>query len=146
MRIIMDDFVAYSCCIPDFDNLISVVRSRNISVSCMIQSIAQLQALYHEKAATILDNFDTVLYLGGNNPETVRYIAERANKMPWDVLSMDPEDALLIQRGKPPRKVKRFKLEDHPEIANYDSPEDEDGESLVEFLDSLDWGDAGMLL
>ena len=112
----------------------------------MVQSIAQLEALYHEKAATVLDNFDTVLYLGGNNPSTARYIAERANKMPWEVLSMDPEDALLIQRGRPPRKVKRFKLEDHPEIANYDSQEDEDGESLVEFLDSLDWGDAGMLL
>jgi hypothetical protein len=93
-----------------------------------------------------MDNFDTVLYLGGNNPGTARYIAERANNMPWDVLSMDPEDALLIQRGRPPRKVKRFKLEDHPEIANYDSPEDEDGESLVDILDSLDWGDAGMLL
>ena len=146
VRIIMDDFAAYSCCIPDFDNLISVVRSRNISVSCMIQSIAQLEALYHEKAATILDNFDTVLFLGSNNPGTARYIAERANKMPWDVLSMDPEDALLIQRGRPPRKVKRFKLEDHPEITNYDSQEDEDGESLVDILDSLDWGDAGMLL
>jgi hypothetical protein len=59
---------------------------------------------------------------------------------------MDPEDALLIQRGKPPRKVKRYKLEDHPEIANHDSSEDEDGESLVDILDSLDWGDAGMLL
>ena len=144
VRVIMDDFAAYSCCIPGFDNLISVVRSRNISVSCMIQSIAQLEALYHEKAATILDNFDTVLYLGGNNPGTARYIAERANKMPWDVLSMDPEDALLIQRGRLPRKVKRYKLEDHPEIANYDSPGDEDGESLVDILDSFEFMDAGI--
>ena len=64
--------------------------------------------------------------------------------MPWDVLSMDPEDALLIQRGRPPRKVKRYKLEDHPEIANYDSQEDEDGESLVDILDSFEFMDAGI--
>ena len=128
----------------DFASLRNEKTALVVNVSDCDRSLDRLIALYHEKATTILDNFDTVLYLGGNNPGTARYIAERANKMPWDVLSMDPEDALLIQRGRPPRKVKRYKLEDHPEIANYDSQEDENGESLVDILDSFEFMDAGI--
>ncbi len=115
VRIIMDDFAA-GCPIQDFDNIISVVRSRNIHVSLIIQSIAQLEAVYHKRAMTIADNCDTTLYLGGNNPETARFIAERANMMPWTVLSMRIDDALLLQRGAAPRKVQRIRLEEETEL------------------------------
>ena len=143
VRVILDDFAA-GCRIGDFDNLISVLRSRNIHVSVIVQSIAQLEAMYRGRASIIVDNFDTTLYLGGNDPVTAKYIAERANMLPHAVLSMDLEDALLLQRGRPPRKVKRFKLEDHPEIADHVSREDGEEESLVDILDSFELGDDGI--
>lgn len=110
----------------------------------MIQSLAQLEALYHERARTILDNFDTILYFSGNNPATAKFIAERANKMSWDVLSMDMKDALLIQRGRPPRIVKRFKLEDHPEIMGENQQKNDRDDSVKVASKMIQINDAEM--
>ncbi len=119
VHIILDDF-ACGCPIQGFDNITSVIRSRGIYVSVIIQSIAQLEALYGNKAATICDNCDTTLYLGGNDPTTARWIGERANRSPHAILTMPVDDALLIQRGKPAKKVKRCRLEDHHDYEMHD--------------------------
>lgn len=119
VHIILDDF-ACGCPIQGFDNITSVIRSRGIYVSVIIQSIAQLEALYGNKAATICENCDTTLYLGGNDPATARWIGERANRASYAILSMPVEDALLIQRGKPVQKVKRYRLEDHQNYEMHD--------------------------
>ena len=61
-RIILDDFAA-STPIEDFDNLISIIRSREISVSIIIQSISQLNSKYNsEVARTITNNCAHTLY------------------------------------------------------------------------------------
>nr|WP_325214701.1 type IV secretory system conjugative DNA transfer family protein [uncultured Oscillibacter sp.] len=66
VRFILDDFAAADACIPDFDRITSVIRSRGISVSIILQSLPQLEASYgHEKSMTILNNCDHLLYLGG---------------------------------------------------------------------------------
>ena len=57
-----------------------------------------------------------MLYLGGNDPQTARLIAERSNKPVHEILSMPVGDMLLIQRGQPVRKVKRYALEEHCEV------------------------------
>lgn len=56
IRFILDDFAAAAdACIPDFDRIISVIRSREISVSIILQSLSQLESSYgHDKAMTIL--------------------------------------------------------------------------------------------
>ena len=57
----MDDF-ATNAKVPDFDKLISVIRSRQISVSIVVQSITQLDGLYGpDRARTIINNCDTML-------------------------------------------------------------------------------------
>ncbi len=115
VHVILDDF-ACGCRVADFESIISVIRSRGIYVSTVIQSIAQLETKYKERSSTIVENCDTVLYLGGNDPQTARLIAERANKPVHEILSMPVGDMLLIQRGQPVRKVKRYALEEHCEV------------------------------
>lgn len=100
VRFILDDFAA-NVYIEDFDKLISVIRSRNISVSVILQSITQLQAMYsREQSDTIITNCDHLLYLGGQDIETARYIGYRSNKTEDHVLLMPVGKAYLIERGK----------------------------------------------
>ena len=115
VHVILDDF-ACGCRVADFESIISVIRSRGIYVSAAIQSIAQLETKYKERSATIVENCDTLLYLGGNDPQTARLIAERSNRPVHEILSMPVGDMLLIQRGQPVRKVKRYALEEHNEV------------------------------
>lgn len=116
VRFIMDDFAANTC-VPDFDKIISVVRSREIYISIILQSISQLESLYGSAAAkTIINNFDHLLYLGGNDVDTCQYIGVKANKSVNTILSLPIDDAWLFERGKEPWKVEKYRLENHREI------------------------------
>ena len=113
VRLYLDDFANLN--IPDIDKTISVIRSREISVSIAIQSITQLEGLYgHAKAVTIIDNCDHLLYLGGQSVETARFIAVKANKPASAILNMPLDRAWLFERGSTPREVKKYDLTRHP--------------------------------
>ena len=60
----------------DFDKLLATMRSRNISVSIIIQNIAQLKALFEKQWESVVGNCDEFLYLGGNETGTHKLIAE----------------------------------------------------------------------
>ena len=114
VRFILDDF-ATNARIPNFDKLISVIRSRGIAVSIILQSQTQLEEMYgKDAAATILNGCDTVLYLGGQDLGTARYIGTRTNKADFSVLSMPLNQAWLLRRGQEPKLVKRYELASHP--------------------------------
>lgn len=114
VRFILDDF-ATNACIPDFEKKISVIRSRGISVSIILQSLTQLQEMYGDYAArTIVNGCDTILYLGGQDLSTARYIGTRINKSDFDVLTMQLSHAWILQRGQKPKLVKRYELTNHP--------------------------------
>ena len=116
VRLILDDFAAAAdACIPDFDRITSVIRSREISVSVILQSLSQLEASYgHSRAMTIINNCDHLLYLGGQDMETARYVATRANKSMTRILQMPLDCAWLFERGTDPRQVLKFNLKDLP--------------------------------
>ena len=62
---------------PDsFENKLSTMRSRNISASVIIQNISQLKALFEKQWESIIGNCDEFLYLGGNEPSTLKTIVE----------------------------------------------------------------------
>lgn len=108
VRLYLDDF-ANTLFIPDFDKTISVIRSREISVSIMLQSVTQLNSLYGEaRAGTIINNCDKLLYLGGQDITTAHMIAERANKTTDSILSLDLDSAYLFVRGSMPFKAKKY--------------------------------------
>lgn len=73
--------------IPDFAEQTSTVRSRNMSLVPILQNIAQLQGLYKEKEAwkTILGNCDSLLYLGGNDEDTFKFMSGLLGKQTIDV-------------------------------------------------------------
>ena len=113
VRLYLDDFA--NLIVPDMDKTISIIRSREISVSIVLQSITQLEGLYgHAKAMTIIDNCDHLLYLGGQSLETARFIGDKANKPASAILSMPQGDGWLFERGAPPRQVRRYDLKQHP--------------------------------
>lgn len=114
VRFILDDF-ATNACIPNFDNLISVIRSRGIAVSIILQSKTQLEKMYGEAAATtIMNGCDTVLYMGGQDLGTAHYIGTRVNRTDFTVLTMPLSHVWLMQRGKEPKLVNRYELTSHP--------------------------------
>lgn len=113
VRLYLDDFA--NLLIPDIDKTISIIRSREISVSIVLQSITQLEGLYGAaKAMTIIDNCDHLLYLGGQSLETARFIGTKANKPASTILCMGQNEAWLFERGTAPRQVKRYNLKQHP--------------------------------
>lgn len=113
VRFILDDFAA-NVYIPDFDKIISVIRSREIYVSIILQSISQLEGLYgHEKAMTIINNCDNLLYLGGQDVETARYIGCKSNKTADTILNMPLNEAYLFTRGARPKKVVKYDIQKH---------------------------------
>lgn len=102
VRFVFDDF-ASGAIIPDFDNIISVIRSREIYTSIIIQSISQLNDKYKsDKAATIINNCDHMVYLGGQDLGTVNFIAQRADVPFNDIFSMPVKSAYVFERGKQP--------------------------------------------
>ncbi len=75
VHFLMDEFANVS--LPDdFDKLLATMRSRNISVSIIIQNIAQFKALYEKQWESIIGNCDEFLYLGGNESSTHKLISE----------------------------------------------------------------------
>lgn len=113
VRIFLDDF-ACNIVMDDFPTYISVTRSRQIHFTVIIQSLSQLSSMYGtEKAYTILNNCDHLLYLGGTDVETCRYISIKANVNIHKILDMPLDSAWLFERGSPARQIKKFVLESH---------------------------------
>ncbi|MBO4903089.1 MAG: type IV secretory system conjugative DNA transfer family protein [Lachnospiraceae bacterium] len=108
VRIVMDDF-ASSAVIPDFDKIISIVRSRDIWLTLCIQSFTQLETLYtHSQALTIINNCDHIIYLGSNDLSSAQFIGTRALKTPEMVLCMDRDKEYVLEAGKPVSLVKKI--------------------------------------
>jgi len=58
----MDEFANVS--LPDdFDKILATMRSRGLSVSIILQNLAQLKALFEKQHESIIGNCDEFLYL-----------------------------------------------------------------------------------
>lgn len=101
VRFILDDF-GTNCRIHGFENMISNIRSRGISATLILQSESQLAKGYGDSSHTILDNCDTIVYMGGNDIETARIIAERSNSSVPSVLNMPVGTNWVFRRGEKP--------------------------------------------
>ena len=102
VRFWFDDY-ASACNIKNMDLIISTVRSRNISIELILQSISQLRAAYGEAAATtICCNVSHICYLGGcdNDTRTINYIAERSGVVPEKVYDLPVSKIMIITLGK----------------------------------------------
>ena len=74
--------------IPDLSRKISVIRSRNISMSCVFQNLAGLQNRYpYNQWQEILGNSDIQLFLGCVDELTAKYISDRSGEVSINVTS-----------------------------------------------------------
>ena len=80
---ILDEFANIGR-IPDFEILISTIRSRLISASIILQSMAQLNNIYDKAADIISDNCDSLLFLGGKG-KTLKDISDLLGKETIDL-------------------------------------------------------------
>ena len=78
VNFILDEFTQIGR-IPDFNMKISTVRSRNIRISIIFQSIPQLENRYpRNEYLEILGNCDTQIALGCNDPITAKFLSDRS--------------------------------------------------------------------
>ncbi len=100
--------------LPDLSRRISVIRSRNISMSCIFQNLAGLQNRYPDNQwQEILGNCSVQLFLGCTDELTAKYISDRTGEASvyvtskaktlgtWRVSDYTPEQRLApgLERG-----------------------------------------------
>ena len=145
VHFIMDEFANVS--LPDdFEKILSVMRSREVSVSIILQNLAQLKALFDKQWESIVGNCDTFLYLGGNEQSTHKFVSELMGKenldlntygrshgrngnystnyqqtgrdlmTPDEVRRLNNKYAILFIRGERPIKDLKYNILKHPNV------------------------------
>ena len=146
VHFVMDEFA--NVALPDeFDKLLATMRSREISVSIIIQNLAQLKALFEKQWESIVGNCDEFIYLGGNEQSTHEYVSKLLGKetidmntygqsrgrngnysvnwqltgrelmAPDEVRMLDNQYALLFIRGERPVRDLKYDILKHPNVA-----------------------------
>lgn len=135
VRFMLDDF-GTNCRIDGFENMISNIRSRNISAMIVLQSESQLENGYGFSAHTIMDNCDTFIYMGGNDVETALTISKRANKPLTQILDMPVGTNWVFRRGQKPKFSRTVDLDEYTEmpreIRYHDNDLSIDGMTIIE--------------
>ena len=123
------------------------MRSRGVSVSIILQNLAQLKALFEKQWESIVGNCDEFLYLGGNEQSTHKYVSELLGKetidtntygkstghsgnystnyqisgrelmTPDEVRLLDNRYAILFIRGERPIKDFKYDILKHPNVS-----------------------------
>lgn len=107
---VCDDFAVGSR-IANFSEYISIFREKNISATLLLQSESQLESIYGQAdAKTIMNGCDTYIYMGSNDIQSARNIAERCNKSLQDILYMPIGTEIILQRQCFPVFTKRYDI------------------------------------
>ena len=106
VRCILDEFANIGQ-IPKFDKLIATIRSREISASIILQSKAQLKAIYKDNAETIEGNCDTFLFLGGKEKSTLKDLADVLGKETIDTYNTSDTRGTNLSYGLNYQKLGR---------------------------------------
>lgn len=108
--VLCDDF-ATGCPVNMFDQYVSIFREKGISATILVQSESQLSSLYGaDKATTIINNMDTIVFLGSMDLETGKRISMRANCPLEDILYMPIGEEIIFRRGMKPIFTKRYNI------------------------------------
>lgn len=71
--------------IPRLEKLVATIRSREISCCLVLQAQSQLKALYRDNADTIIGNMDSMIFLGGREPGTLKELSAALGKETVDL-------------------------------------------------------------
>ena len=86
VRVLWDE-AANTGQVPQLEKLVAVIRSREISLCLLYQQLAQCKAIYDKNAETILGNMDSVLFLGGSEPTTLKELSAALGKETIDTFN-----------------------------------------------------------
>ena len=118
VRFILDDFANLN--IPHIDDMLAVIRSREISATIICQTVSQLEARYGTAAAnSIIGNCDRQLLLAVQDEATARYFSLRANKPAFTLLETPANTWWYFERGKRGKQDGAYQLDQHPEYPFY---------------------------
>lgn len=113
VHVLCDDF-ACGAAIHNFPEYISIFREKGISVTMLLQSESQLEAMYGcDNAKTIINNSDTYIYMGGSDLTTARNISSRLNVPLDEVLYMPIGKEVVFRRGSRPFITDRYDIRDN---------------------------------
>lgn len=128
---VLDDF-ACGTKINSFPKYISLFRSKGFSATIVLQSESQLTDMYGEYAAhTIMNNCDTLVYLGGNDLQTAENYAKRLNVPVEDVLYMPLDKTYIFRRGQKPITAEKYPITTDKRYINL-SKKSQKGEEIYE--------------
>lgn len=71
--------------IPNLEKLVATIRSREISACLILQAKSQLKAIYKDHADTIIGNMDSQIFLGGQEPTTLKDLNQILGKETIDM-------------------------------------------------------------
>lgn len=145
MHFLMDEFANIT--LPkDFDKRLATFRKYLISASIILQDQSQLKAIYEKQWQSVINNCDSLLYLGGNESGTHEYLSKLLGKQtirtntfgqskgrngsfskneqqlgrelmtPDEIRQMDNDYSILLIRGEPPLYDRKYDLNHHPNI------------------------------
>ncbi|MGI5953720.1 VirD4-like conjugal transfer protein, CD1115 family [Dysosmobacter sp.] len=145
VRLLFDEFA--NVALPDgYARLQATMRSRNIMATIILQNISQLKALFKDDWEGIIGNADSLIYLGGNEQSTHKYISELLGKetidtathsqskgrngsysqnfqqtgrelmTPDEVRRLDNRKAIVLIRGEQPVLDDKYDLMKHPNL------------------------------
>ena len=118
VRFILDDFANLN--IPHIDDMLAVIRSREISATIICQTVSQLEARYGTAAAnSIIGNCDRQLLLAVQDEATARYFSLRANKPAFALLETPANTWWYFERGKRGKQDGAYQLDQHHEYPFY---------------------------
>ena len=113
VRFMLDDFANLN--LPGIDDVLSVIRSREVSCTLICQTVSQLEARYGEPAAnSIVGNCDRQLVLGFQDERTAHYFSLRANRTPSSLLETPAGSWWYFERGRRGACELAYELEQHP--------------------------------
>lgn len=67
--------------VPDFPSRLATMRKYNISATIALQNISQIEAMYKDDWKTLIGNCSTIIFLGSQEPEVLKYFSEMLGKM-----------------------------------------------------------------
>ena len=145
VHVLMDEFANVK--LPeDFEQILSTCRKHWISISIILQNVAQLKAIYQKQWESIIGNCDSLIYLGGNEQSTHEYLSKALgketirtktyqmskggrgssstnfNQMGHDLMSPDQvrrlhsSKSIVMIRGERPVTDDKYELKKHPNI------------------------------
>lgn len=156
VRCMMDEFANIGE-VPEFPSKLATMRKYNISASIVLQDISQIEAMYEDNWKTLVGNCSTLIFLGTQEPNTLKYFSEmlgeqtvkqrsngrsfgkqksstinngptkRAVMTPDELGRMPSDECIVFTQNRRPTRGKKYKYERHPYYSQTADANDENG-------------------